>query len=377
MPLQISFINNISDIAAQWPTLVGHTSPFTRLEFLQALEQQGCVGGDSGWTPKHIVIRDQDQLIGFIPGYQKSHSYGEYIFDWAWAEAYQRHGLDYYPKWIAAIPFTPVPSNKLLTTKALSPSLQRELIEAIITFINEQRYPSVHWLYTAEDFNNELVDFGYCKRRSVQFHWFNRDYQSFEHFLEHCTSRKRKNIKRERQKVADAGVEVKSLVAKQINPQDLLVFYQCYQQTYLKRSGHGGYLTFEFFQQLLADMPENLLLVLAYQQDTAIAAALFLHDENSLYGRYWGALTEVDGLHFECCLYQGIDFCIRNKLTTFNPGTQGEHKISRGFEPVWCYSSHQLRDDIFHQAVQRFVVEETQQLEQYKLRAQELLPFKS
>lgn len=376
--LAIHFISQINTIPVEQYALLQHNAcPFLQYEFFLALEQQQCLKPESGWQPRYLTAYENNQLVAFAPCYLKSHSYGEYVFDFAWAEAYQRHELNYYPKLIAAIPYTPVPGERLLSTKPLSNEQQQQILTAIDSYLQQYSLSSMHWLFIPEAQQQALLQAGYLLRKSVQFHWFNRDYQHFDDFLVQCTSRKRKNIKRERQRIREAQINVNRLSGKDISEQDMHYFYRCYQSTYLKRSGHGGYLTEGFFQQLRQTMPEQLMLVLAYRQATPVAAALFLHDDSTLYGRYWGCLQEVDALHFECCFYQGIEYCIENQLTLFNPGTQGEHKILRGFEPVWCYSAHKLMEPVFHEAVGRFVIEEATQLATYKSQAQSLLPYKS
>ncbi|WP_438864864.1 GNAT family N-acetyltransferase [Neptunicella sp.] len=377
MPLDILFIDHIEAINAdEYQCLQFNHCPFLQYEFFLALEQQHCVDPTSGWQPRYLTAYENNKLLAFVPCYLKTHSYGEYVFDFAWAEAYQRHQLNYYPKLIAAVPFTPVPGERLISTKPLSKEQTQQIFSAIDAYLEQHSLSSMHWLFIPEAQQSALQQAGYALRKSVQFHWFNRDYQHFDDFLARCTSRKRKSIKRERQRIAEAQVDVKRVNGKAITDHDMHYFYQCYQSTYLKRSGHGGYLSQGFFQQLRQTMPEQLMLVLAYRQGIPVAAALFLHDQTTLYGRYWGCLEEIDALHFECCFYQGIEYCIENQLNLFNPGTQGEHKILRGFEPVWCYSAHKLLEPAFHNAIDRFVVEEATQLNEYKNQAQSLLPYK-
>ncbi|WP_416305850.1 GNAT family N-acetyltransferase [Neptunicella sp. SCSIO 80796] len=376
--LDIRFIHHIDTITvSEFNQLEHNQSPFLDHGFFLALEQQYCVGADSGWLPRYLTAYENGRLLAFAPCYIKTHSYGEYVFDFAWAEAYQRHKLNYYPKLLAAIPFTPVPGQRLISSKPLSGEQTQQIFDAIDGYLQQHGLSSMHWLFVAESQLQSLQQAGYVLRKSVQFHWFNHDYQSFDDFLALCTSRKRKSIKRERKRVVDAQVEVTRIDGQSISEQEMHYFYQCYQSTYLKRSGHAGYLSEGFFQQLRQSMPDKLMLVLARQHTKPVAAALFLHDQSTLYGRYWGCLQEIDALHFECCFYQGIEYCIANRLELFNPGTQGEHKILRGFEPVWCYSAHKLTEPAFHDAVAHFVVQESSQLALYKQQAQSLLPYKT
>ncbi|WP_299072645.1 GNAT family N-acetyltransferase [uncultured Paraglaciecola sp.] len=360
-----------------WDQLSKNTNPFCQYTFLHALESSGSVAGDSGWQPFHLVIYDNSEAVGVLPLYKKTHSYGEYVFDFAWANAYQQHGLDYYPKLVAAIPFTPVTGVRLMLDKKVD---YAELLPILCHEISQQLnlldLSSMHWLFVEPDISHLLSLSGQLQRHCVQFQWFNRQYTSFEDYLSHFNSRKRKSVKKERQKVASQGVAVLRLHGDKLTAENMQFFYHCYKQTYLKRSGHQGYLTQAFFQQLFTTMPDNLMLVVALKNEQPIASALFVFDQKQLCGRYWGALQDVPSLHFECCYYQGIEFCIEQNIAQFNPGTQGEHKILRGFEPIFCYSNHALLEPAFHQAVERFVEEEAVQLAKYKQQASTLLPFK-
>jgi predicted N-acyltransferase len=379
MSFKFEFVSSIRQIdAQQWNKLNIGDYPFTRYEFLQALEQSQSTTTESGWTPHHLLVWEGDTLIGAAPLFLKTHSYGEYVFDWAWADAYQRHGLNYYPKLLNAIPFTPVTGPRFLFDTALhDASLEKRMCEMMVEEVQRLNLSSLHCLFSEEKVSHHLTNDTFMQRRSVQFQWFNRDYSNFDHFLASFASRKRKNVKKERKKVVDAGVTLSRLVGENITSTDMNTFYHCYQQTYLKRSGHGGYLTRDFFDMLLSSMSDSLLLVIAEKQDIKIAAALYLKDDSTLYGRYWGALEDVDGLHFECCYYQGIEFCIENNLASFNPGTQGEHKIMRGFEPIFCYSNHWIAQPNFKRAIQQFLNEEEPHISNYKEQATALLPFKN
>ena len=344
---------------------------------MHALESSASIGGNSGWQPFHLVIYKHSEPVGVLPLYKKSHSYGEYVFDFAWANAYQQHGLEYYPKLIAAIPFTPVTGARLMLDDSVE---QSELIPILCQEMSKQlnrlKLSSIHWLFVEKPISEQLNTQQHIQRLSVQFQWFNRHYSSFDDYLNHFNSRKRKSVKKERLKVTDQGVAVVRIHGDQLTEENMDFFYHCYKQTYLKRSGHEGYLTQAFFQQIFNTMPENLMLVIAYKETQAIASALFVYDQNQLCGRYWGALQDVPSLHFECCYYQGIEFCIEQDIGVFNPGTQGEHKILRGFEPIYCYSNHSLKELAFHEAVARFVDQEKKQIQAYKDNASSLLPFR-
>lgn len=349
-------------------------------EFLNALEQSDCANTNSGWQPYHLTISDAaENLMCVMPLYLKTHSYGEYIFDWSWADAYKRHGLNYYPKLLSAIPFTPVTANRVFFKDAQHPA--QDIYSFVQASLEEEvqrlGLSSVHILYPAEEQSDAMHNASWIQRSNVQFQWKNNNYQSFDDFLSHFSSRKRKNVKKERHKVQEKDVEIRRLTGEEINQTELQHFYHCYQQTYLKRSGHTGYLNLDFFQRLLSTMANNLMLVQATYQGRAIASAFYLYDEVGLYGRYWGALEELDGLHFECCYYQGIEFCIEHNIAIFNPGTQGEHKIQRGFEPTFCYSNHYILHPQFQTAIANFCEEENRHLQDYHAATSTLLPFKS
>jgi predicted N-acyltransferase len=377
-PIEIEFISSISQIEPlHWNTLSENQGPFLQHAFLAALENSNSVCANSGWQPQHLIAYQKKAVIGILPLYIKSHSYGEYVFDFAWANAYQQHGLEYYPKLVSAIPFTPVTGKRLMLAET---EQQSSILPAIITAIKQRmeqlNLSSVHFLFVEQDVHSMLNENGILARQSVQFQWFNKGYTSFAQFLESFTARRRKMVKKERTKIQQQGFTVQRISGNDISLEDMGFFYQCYQQTYLKRSGHNGYLKHAFFTQVYHSMGEQILLVIAKKGSKPIAAALYFFDKTQLCGRYWGALEEADGLHFECCYYQGIEFCIEKKLTSFNPGTQGEHKILRGFEPIFCYSNHLLRDPDFHNAVDRFLQNEGPQIERYQQQTQSLLPFK-
>jgi len=373
------FSTSIEEIGqAVWDDLADGSSPFCQYLFLHALEASGSVGGKSGWQPFHLVIYQNSEPVGILPLYKKTHSYGEYVFDFAWANTFRQHGMNYYPKLVAAIPFTPVTGARLMLNarvnkQQLLPILCQEITNQLVL----SDMSSMHWLFVEQDISVLLQEHGQVQRQAVQFQWFNRQYSSFEDYLTHFNSRKRKNVKKERLKVIHEGIKVVRLHGDNLSEENMRFFYACYKQTYLKRSGHDGYLTEDFFQQIFRDLHQNLMLVIALKDEQPIASALFIYDENQLCGRYWGALEEIHNLHFECCYYQGIEFCIERNIAKFNPGTQGEHKILRGFEPIFCYSNHSLKELAFHEAVERFVKEENTQITQYKNNAEKLLPFRN
>lgn len=382
MGYQTSFFNSISQIPArQWDQLAAQANPFLQYNFLHALEVNGCVGEDTGWLPHFAALYDDATLVAVIPGYFKTDSYGEYVFDQGWAQAYHQHGLAYYPKWVGAIPFTPVTGPRWLLNTDYMQEHQLEEATVIgdflqqITHLLRHQVSSLHMLFPAKVYPATDTPTAWHQRYSVQFQWHNYHYREFDDFLNALTSRKRRSFRKARQQLDQAGMVITQKTAGQISAADIAFFIRCYRQTYLKRSGHTGYLNPAFFNHIFTHMRDQILLVSASQHNEPCASALFFFDSEGLYGRYWGALQEIDGLHFECCYFQGIDFAIRQQLAFFNPGTQGEHKILRGFEPVYCQSAHYLYEPAFHAAVGDFVKRETPAITQYYRQAAEVLPF--
>jgi len=376
--LSFKFIKRLSMIDANsWNAVSGKDYPFTRYEFLKAFEDSGAVGGDSGWVINHLLVYSSEDLVAVMPNYLKHHSYGEYVFDHAWADAYQRHGLQYYPKLLSTIPFSPLTGPRLCVSAGQD---KRYIQQAIVDFMTQhcekKKISSWHILFPNESDSNNFED-KLLKRRAVHFQWFNRDYQHFDNFLDTFSSRKRKNLRKERKLVEEQGIQLEVFEGDSIPDSIWERFYYFYQMTYAKRSGHGGYLCKSFFQTLAKEMPESIVLVLAKHGSEYIAGALNFRDSNTLYGRYWGCLKEFKHLHFECCYYQGIEYCIKNKLERFDPGVQGEHKIQRGFRPVFTYSSHFINDVNFRHAIAGFLEQEDQMIQEYQLDTCKYLPFKS
>ncbi|GBL04016.1 GNAT family N-acetyltransferase [Glaciecola sp. KUL10] len=353
-------------------------TPFLSFEFLHALEVSNSVGPEhTGWFPNHIAIYDDEQLIAFIPAYKKSHSYGEYIFDHSWANAYHQHGYPYYPKLVIGIPFTPVTGNRfLVASKDLADKVQHFLSQNIALITQAAESSTCHVLFPNRDASENLKEQQILQRLSVQFIWQNNNYSDYSGFIDSLTSRRRRSIRKERANIEKQNVTVKRLTGYELTPEVQAAFYECYQETYLKRSGHTGYLTEAFFEQIFLTMNNNIMIVAAYEDEQIIASSLFFYNDQQLFGRYWGALTDVSGLHFECCYYQGIEFAIEQNIQTFNPGTQGEHKILRGFSPTLCYSNHYIAHPEFNKAIKHFLDEEAQGITAYKERASTVLPYK-
>jgi uncharacterized protein len=351
--------------AAEWNALAG-PQPFVRHEFLSALIDTGCASARSGWLPQFLLLRRAGALVGAMPLFAKSHSYGEYVFDWAWADAHERHGVDYYPKLLGAIPFTPVRGRRLL-------GKAQALIDAALHLA--RAYSSLHVLFPAEEELEALQKHGMMLRRTVQFHWRNAGYASFEDFLGRMTHAKRKNIRQERRRVRDAGVSCRWLDGAQIGRDDWEFFNRCYRRTYAEHRS-SPYLSLDFFLRIGAAMPDNVSLVIAEREGRPIASAFFVRDAERLYGRYWGALEHVPLLHFECCYYQAIEYAIARGLKVFEGGAQGEHKIFRGLLPVEGPSMHWLAHPRFARAVEDFLQREGAGVTRYVDELCEHSPFK-
>lgn len=359
-----------------WGVLAKNAGPFLHYDFLLALETTHCVGENTAWWPCHTGCYQDGKLVAAIPGYIKLDSSGEYVFDHAWANAYHQYGLNYYPKFVSAIPFTPVSGPRWLGLENLSEShIAHTLSQISAMKWQGQSLSSFHWLFIPASTLPTLSNVDYLTRLSVQFQWQNRGYQDFADFLSRFTARKRKEVKKTRRRIADQQVSCVKLTGEAITEEEITFFYQCYRDTYLKRSGHDGYLTEAFFQRLRHVCKGQLLLIKAVQDGEPVASAMLFYDHTGLYGRYWGCLKEIDQLHFECCYFQGIEFAIANQLPIFNPGTQGEHKILRGFEPIFCYSVHKLARPDFHHAVADYLHRETPSIQAYFNQAEDVLPF--
>ena len=374
----IEFVTSLEQVpAASWNAICGSDYPFLRHEFLYGLEHSGCTTAATGWQPCHLVLRDTLGILALMPLYLKSHSYGEYVFDWSWADAWQRSGLRYYPKLVSAIPFTPATGPRLLTRAGVDEDTAwSTALQAIEDFARRQDISSWHLLFPQREVSERLRERGLPQRVATQFHWFNEGYTSFDDFLARFTSRKRKGLRRERARVTQQGLTLRTLQGDEIGPRQWRQFHRFYQHTYAKRIGHGGYLTEAFFTEVAPALGEQVVMVLAdYRQDT-IAGALYFRSGDSLYGRYWGCEREYDCLHFEACYYRGIEYCIAHGLRRFDPGAQGEHKIQRGFRPVPTFSNHWIADPRLSAAVADFTRSEAIHNRAYLQAARELLPFR-
>ena len=353
----------------EWNALAGE-QPCVRHEFLSALIDTGCASARSGWMPQFLLLSRGGALVGAMPLFAKSHSYGEYVFDWAWAEAYQRHGAEYYPKLLGAVPFTPVSGRRLLASR---PEDREVLVASALELAKD--LSSLHVLFAPEDEAQLLSRQGMMLRRTVQFHWKNEGYADFEAFLARMTHARRKNIRQERRRVREAGVSFRWLEGGQIERAHWEFFNRCYRGTYAAHRS-SPYLSLDFFVRLGTALPGNVVMVLAEKLGGPVAASLFLRDSRSLYGRYWGSIGYLPLLHFECCYYQAIDYAIARGLQVFEGGAQGEHKIFRGLLPVEALSAHWLADPRFAGAVENFLQREGAGIARYVDELCEHSPFK-
>jgi len=368
-PMTVNVLGSIKEVeAAQWDACAGVDDPFCRHGFLSALEDSGSASADSGWLARHLIIGDEDgELVACAPLYLKSHSYGEYIFDWGWADAYQRAGGNYYPKLQCAVPFTPVTGNRLLVRNDLPPAVRGELrhalAEAMVTLARRLGVSSLHVTFPTEDEWRHLGEQGMLLRLGQQFHWQNRGYADFDNFLADLTSRKRKAIRKERASVASHGLDSKWLSGNDLSEAHWDAFYGFYRDTTDKKWGQN-YLNREFFSLLGERMGRDIVLVMAEDSGRPVAGALNLHGADTLFGRNWGCNANYKFLHFEACYYQAIEYAIRHGLKWVEAGAQGPHKMQRGYLPRLTYSAHWIADPAFRDAIERFVDEERLDLEQ-------------
>ena len=396
-------------LAAQSPN--GILNPFMRHEYLAALHASGSATPDTGWTPRFLTLWDGESLAGACALYLKAHSYGEYVFDWAWANAYQQHGLDYYPKALVAAPFTPVPGARLLARNASERAL---LINALVAWCEGEKLSSLHLLFASESDAKACSDAGLMLRHTVQFHWTNKApalgappcqgaglFKDFDEFLMSLSQEKRKKIRQERRKVKDAGVSFRWSLGAAITSADWDFFYRCYERTYLEH-GNAPYLSRDFFRRMELTMPENWLLFVAEHSGLPVASSLiavsarpeYANDPTgsqskpetatgqpdsglTAYGRYWGALARVDCLHFEACYYQPLEWCIDHGFHRFEGGAQGEHKMARALLPVKTISAHWLAHPSFADAIERFLEREGAGIDSYLDELGQRSPFKT
>jgi predicted N-acyltransferase len=374
--MRIRVLNGLQQVSPEsWNRLAGNANPFVRYEFLRALEDSGCVRAETGWYPQHLLLENDDnELIAVAPAYLKTHSYGEYVFDWAWADAYERSGHSYYPKLVFAIPFSPVTGPRILAQ-----DLTGDIVEAMAAGAREladaRGASSIHWLFTPADLNSHLANNNYMQRTGFQYHWQNHDYANFDDFLAEFSSDKRKKVKRERRLVREQDVRMEIVEGNDMTAQLWDRFYEFYRSTIVNH-GAIAYLNRDFFGEIGEKLADAIVMVFAWQDDECIAGSINLKGDDALFGRYWGSDRFVDHLHFETCYYTAIEYCIANGFKRFEAGAQGGHKLSRGFLPTPTYSMHWLRHQEFSDAVERYLQQEQDGIEYQLNELNEHTPFK-
>ncbi len=375
--MEVAVHGSIADIDADdWNRVAGDDYPFLRHDFLAAAEGTGCVSPETGWQPRHLGMFEAGRLRAAMPLYAKSHSWGEFVFDWAWADAYRRAGLPYYPKLVSAVPFTPAPSRRLLLADPDDTEAASALVNAAILLAGKSGASSLHVLFPLESELSIFEEAGLRRRKDCQFHWHNRGYRSFDDFLETFSARKRKKARRDRRHVAEAGIEYRRLHGNDLDDALLDEVYRLISITFMRR-GSMPYYDLDFFRSIRASQPDNLLVIAGFRDERMVAAAVFFESDRALYGRYWGADEHINALHFETCYYQGIDYCIERGLELFEPGTQGEHKVSRGFEPASTWSAHWLVQPEFFSAISDYLDEESRHVDSYIDTIDRRTPFKA
>jgi uncharacterized protein len=364
--MRTSISTSISDIdPAAWDALDAAGSPFLRHAFLATLEQTGCVGAETGWYPAPLQLHDERGLAAAAPAYLKSHSFGEFVFDFSWAQAYSRHGLAYYPKLVLGVPFTPVTGPRLLVRPDLDATITRaRLIALLREFAESRNLSSIHALFVDEADRAAFEAAGWLARRDVQFHWHNRDYRDFDHYLESFTADKRKKTRRERRRVAEEGIEFDTLHGSQLTTALVDEAFDLHRDTFL-RNNNEPYLTRECFRRLPGALGDAFLIKRARRNGQTLAMAVFFRGGDALLGRYWGAREQQHSLHFETCYHQGIDYCIEHGIRRFESGAQGEHKVARGFSPTSTWSMHWIVDPRFRAAIGDYLQREGEDREEY------------
>lgn len=376
--MTVKRLNGLDGISAgDWNRLSDGSNPFVLHEYLHGLEKHDCLG-DQGWLPSHFAVYAGSNLLGALPLYLKTNSYGEFVFDWAWADAYERAGGKYYPKLVSTIPFAPVIGPRLLVDPGLDETsdIKSLLVKTALEFIESSGVSSLHALFIEDPDQSFFAEENLLKRLTCQFHWMNRGYRDFQDFLDGMTSKKRKQIRRERKQVQEHRIEIEILPGDQISEEQWRVFYQFYCSTFYRRWGSPR-LTLDFFRSLSERMPEKTLLILARHGKDYVAGSFSMVGTDTVFGRHWGCSEHYPFLHFELCYYQTIEFCILNGLTRVDAGVQGEHKLSRGFSPVGGVSYHWLRHPGFRDAVRDYLDRETREIQWHIEALMEHLPYKT
>jgi len=375
--LRARIARGIGDIdAAQWNALAPDY-PFLRHEFLRALESTGCASPATGWTPHHLLLFRGSELVAACPLYEKTHSWGEFVFDFAWSRAFEERGLQYYPKLLLAIPFTPATGPRvLLKAGEDAGAVQRALLQAIEADAVSRHLSSAHALFIDESLRTDCAAAGWLLRSDCHFQWHNRGYAGFDDFLATFSAEKRKKTRRERRRVAEQGIHFETLRGHELNEAQLAAVYEFHASTFVQH-GHLPYLNPECLREMATGMRERMIVKLALRESQPVAAAVFFRSNDTLYGRYWGANGAYHSLHFEACYYQGIELCIELGLQRFEPGTQGEHKLARGFEPALTWSAHWIADPAMRRAIADYLRREQAMVKRYAADAAEHLPFRS
>jgi len=368
-------LNNINK--KDWDLCLNDDHPFTQYEYLSALEKSNSACNETGWQPHHYIEYNNNKVVAICPLYIKNHSFGEYIFDHAWAEAYHRYGLNYYPKLQSAIPFTPVTGERILVSQSIKDK-NKTKSTAIVNIIEEVKKINVSSLHfnfikSPDEWakkNNLMI------REGIQFHWMNNNYKSFNNFLETLSSRKRKQIKKERLSIKNNNLVIKIFQGKDIKEEHMSFFYDCYLDTTSRKWG-STYLTKDFFFEILKTLNNKIVLIIAFQNRKKIASAINFVSNSHLYGRLWGSKYEIPYLHFELCYYQAIDYAIKNNISIVEAGAQGEHKLQRGYMPKKIWSAHWIKDQKFSRAIEKFLNDETNIINKYKKNLEDFAPYKN
>ena len=372
--IELCFHSSINEIPSdEWNALSGVSNPFTRHEFLSALENNHCVGEQFGWYPYHLSVRDsKNKLVGACPLYVKTNSYGEFVFDWTWASAYEQVGLDYYPKLVSCIPYNPVSGNRLLSNDSTVKSI---MVKQIIAMSEKLKLSGFHCLFTNNDDTQLCEDQQLQLRLGCQYHWKNQNYSSFDEFLSTFVSRKRKKVNRERRMVKEQNISIEIIHGTEATENQIETAHHFYETTFDRKSGIPT-LNVNFFKEICQTMGSQIVFMFALLDHRYIACAITLRGDDALFGRFWGCEKEYHSLHFETCFYQGINYCIENKLQRFEPGAQGEHKITRGFLPTKTWSAHWIHDSRFKEPIYTFCQREQKTMNIQCKELLELSPFK-
>jgi len=376
-----SFVSSLNKIQrTEWNALIDDNNPFLRHEFLSALENNDCLGEKYGWYPHHLLVHQDNELIAASPLYIKTNTYGEFVFDWSWASAYEQAGLNYYPKLISSIPYTPATGSRLLISPKYNDtqkfSIAEEMIQNTLEESSKLEMSGMHWLFNTEKECEYFKKQGQMFRLGHQYHWHNHNYDSFDQFLENFVSRKRKKIKQERRYVNEQDIKITRIHGNELDENLWQQVHTFYESTFHRKSGIPT-LSLNFFKEIGETMGKKIILVLSYSNNQLIACAINFASTSRLYGRFWGCTKAVHSLHFEACYYQGIEYAIENKLSVFEPGAQGEHKISRGFLPTRTWSAHSIHDSRFEPSIRDFCRREAQYMQQDYEALMNMSPYKS